>query len=148
VLSVIRAVLTFVACLLLMHFVTKPIELWINYMALGWGTKYVWPFVIYAGEFFCLFTLAGLALIVVGGVRRHQIGTAAVFGAVCMIVLALRNPFLSVSPASPALSLILLAYAHVFTAPLGAVLGATIAARFFRKRTSPPLSISLERTRD
>ena len=143
----VRAVLTFVACFLLIHFVTKPIELWINYMALGWGAKYVWPFVIYAGEFLCLFILAGLALIVVGGVRWHQIGTAAVFGAVCMIALALRNPFLSVSPTTPSWSLLLLAYAHVFTAPLGAVLGATIAARFFQKPRSPPPNKSLERTR-
>jgi hypothetical protein len=132
-----RAAVTFIACLLLMHFVTKPIELWINYMAFAWGAKYPWPYAFYAAEFLCLFILAGVALIIVGGIRRRQVAIAAMFGVLCMIALALRNPFLWLSPTTPSWPLTLSAYAHVFTAPLGAVTGAMLAARFFQKRSTP-----------
>ncbi len=148
VLSLVRPVVTFVACLLTVHFATKPIEIWINYMALGWGTNYLWPFVIYAAECLCLFILAGLALTTVGGFHRRRLAVAAVFGAVCMVGLALRNPFLSVSPTIPSWPQVLLAYAHILTAPLGAVLGAMFASRFFQKRSSLPPNKSLERTRE
>ncbi len=121
-------------CFLVMYFVLQPLDLWANYVVLGWGTRYWGAIAYYSGLALALFIILGIALGFMAGTRAKLVPLALAFGVGCTMVLMYRQPFLSLAPNPPTWGELALAYAHTLMAPIGTLLGILLVSRFFSWR--------------